>query len=82
MNHSTHRVLYQNKTYPSATHLHEAMKYLENRPDIAERIRITDINEVYPLSASYQKYQRPDWTQVFLSAVRVHLFNFTLFAII
>jgi len=82
MNHSTHRVLYQNKTYPSATHLHEAMKYLENRPDIAERIRITDINEVYPLSASYQKYQRPDWTQVFLSAVRVHLFNFTLLAII
>ncbi|KAF8885768.1 hypothetical protein BD779DRAFT_657778 [Infundibulicybe gibba] len=39
MNHSPHRVLYANKTYPSATHLHEALKYLDHRPDLAERIR-------------------------------------------
>jgi hypothetical protein len=71
MNHSAHRVLYQNQIYPSATHLHEAMKYLDHRPDIAERIRqCPNPADVYPLSAEYQKHQRPDWSQVYLQLVR------------
>ena len=70
MNHSAHRVLYKNQTYPSATHLHEALKYLEHRPDLAENIRnCRDVKEVYPLSARYQQFQRPDWGQVFLQLV-------------
>lgn len=70
MNHSAHRVLYKNQTYPSATHLHEAMKYLEHRPDLAENIRnCRDVKEVYPLSARYQQFQRPDWGRVFLQLV-------------
>lgn len=70
MNHSAHRVLFKNQTYPSATHLHEAMKYLEHRPDLAENIRnCRDVKEVYPLSARYQQFQRSDWVQVFLQLV-------------
>lgn len=70
MNHSPHRVMYQNKTYPTATHLHEAMKYMTNRPDIAEQIRLCkDVKDVYPMSANYQQYQRTDWSQVFLTVV-------------
>jgi predicted NAD-dependent protein-ADP-ribosyltransferase YbiA (DUF1768 family) len=70
MNHSAHRVLYRNQTYPSATHLHEALKYLEHRPDLAENIRnCRDVKEVYPLSAKYQQFQRPDWGELFLGLV-------------
>ena len=71
MNHSAHRVLFRNQTYLSAAHLHEAFKYLEHRPDLAENIRnCRDVKEVYPLSARYQRFQRPDWAQVFLQLVR------------
>lgn len=70
MNHSPHRVIYRNKTYPSATNLHEAMKYLDRHPDLAETIRLCkNIADVYPLSARYQQYQREDWGQVFLKCV-------------
>ncbi|KAF9000293.1 hypothetical protein BDQ17DRAFT_685197 [Cyathus striatus] len=75
LNHSPHRVLYNNKTYPSATHLHEAMKYIENRPEIAEFIRTCpNIHDVYPLSAQYQQYQRADWGQLFMSLMEEVLF--------
>ncbi|CAA7258448.1 unnamed protein product [Cyclocybe aegerita] len=64
MNHSPHRILWQNKIYPSALHLHEALRFLDHRPDIAEMIRNTpEVHDVYPLSMSYQQFQRPDWSQ-------------------
>ncbi|KAJ3511336.1 hypothetical protein NLJ89_g4159 [Agrocybe chaxingu] len=67
MNHSPHRILWQNKIYPSALHLHEALRFLDHRPDIAERIRNTpEVHDVYPLSMSYQQFQRPDWSQKYL----------------
>ncbi|KAF6761890.1 GTP cyclohydrolase II [Ephemerocybe angulata] len=67
MNHSPHRVLYQNKMYPTATHLHEAMKYLPDHPIIAEQIRNTaSVLEVYPLSAQFNQYVREDWSDVFM----------------
>jgi hypothetical protein len=31
MNHSPHRILFQNQIYPTGTHLFEALKYLEHR---------------------------------------------------
>ncbi|KAL4256763.1 NADAR domain-containing protein [Pleurotus pulmonarius] len=74
LNHSPHRVLHQQKIYPSATHLFEAMKYLEGgpgqqpRPDLAERIRLCqNIADVYPLSAEFQSkgWVRSDWGSVF-----------------
>lgn len=73
MNHSPHRVMRQNLTYPTATHLLEAMKYLPHRPDLAERIRACpDIHQVYPLSQSFQQHQRTDWSHVFLQVVRLN----------
>ncbi|KAH7887425.1 hypothetical protein F5I97DRAFT_1806076 [Phlebopus sp. FC_14] len=69
VNHSHHRVLYRNKTYPTALHLLEAMKFTE-RPDLAERIRTcADVNDMYPLSASFQQFVRSDWGQVFLKTM-------------
>ncbi|TFK28953.1 DUF1768-domain-containing protein [Coprinopsis marcescibilis] len=67
MNHSPHRVLYRGEAYPTATHLHEAIKYIDQHPDIAARIRsCEDVMDVYPLSAEFTPYQRADWGAVFL----------------
>ncbi|KIJ69838.1 hypothetical protein HYDPIDRAFT_171815 [Hydnomerulius pinastri MD-312] len=74
VNHSRHRVLYKNKTYPTALHLLEAMKFTE-RPDLQERIRTcSDVNDMYPLSASFQEHVRADWGQVFLKTMEEVLY--------
>ena len=71
VNHSRHRILHRNKTYPSALHLLESMKFVD-KPDIAERIRLAlDPDEVYRLSSQYNEHVRPDWGQIFLKAVRL-----------
>lgn len=70
MNHSPHRVVWDNNTYPTALHLHEALKFIETRPDVAEQIRACERPEdVYPLSATFQKDQRPDWGGIYLRVV-------------
>ncbi|KAF4619526.1 hypothetical protein D9613_004868 [Agrocybe pediades] len=62
LNHSPHRIIYRNQTYPTALHLHEAMKFIDHRPEIAETIRrCLDVHSVYPISAQYQEHQRSDW---------------------
>ncbi|KAG6335895.1 hypothetical protein ID866_3204 [Astraeus odoratus] len=69
VNHSPHRILFRNKTYPSALHLLEAMKFVD-KPDIAERIRLAlDANEVYRLSTQYHEHVRPDWGQMLLKTL-------------
>lgn len=71
LNHSPHRVMYKNKIYPSAMHLHEAMKFLETKPELAETIRTTEnVEDVYPFTARLQVWVRPDWGSVFLEKVR------------
>ena len=80
LNHSRHRILYANKIYPTATHLHEALKYLPHRPDLAERLRNTDaVEDVYRLSEQWEHQYgtegagvRNDWRNVFLSMVSAH----------
>jgi ribA/ribD-fused uncharacterized protein len=67
MNHSPHRIVYEDKIYPTATHLHEALKFLPNFPGMAERIRLTQkATDVYDISSSMAVSQRPDWASVFL----------------
>lgn len=67
MNHSPHRVLYQNTLYPTALHLLEALKFLPHRPDLAERIRaVKEVEDVYPISATMREFVRGDWGQAFL----------------
>jgi len=44
---------------------------MESRPDVAEQIRACERPEdVYPLSAAFQQYQRPDWGNVFLGFMK------------
>jgi len=79
MNHSPHRVMWNGLEYPTALHLHEALKFLGHRPDIAEAIRqCSGIHEVYPLATKYAEFQRRDWGEQFLALV--HLFRFLIWA--
>lgn len=75
MNHSPHRILHQEKIYPTALHLLEALKFVGHRPDLSERIRaVKDVHDVYPLSATMHELVRPDWGQVFLQMVEEVLY--------
>jgi len=70
MNHSPHRVIWGGLPYPTALHLHEALKFMDHRPDLAEKIRTCERPEdVYPLSATFHQFQRRDWGMVFLDLV-------------
>ncbi|KAJ3753236.1 hypothetical protein EV360DRAFT_53806 [Lentinula raphanica] len=65
--HSPHRVFHDSLFYPTATHLHEALKYLPNHPTIASQIRLSpSLSSVYPLSAANTAYVRPDWGEIFV----------------
>jgi len=71
LNHSPFRVRYMNMDYPTALHLIEALKFLPDRPDIAEQIRQCDVVEdVYPLAARHAEDMRPNWSSEFLDVVR------------
>ena len=78
LTHSPHRVLYMGKTYPTALHLHEALKFIDHRPDIAELIRNCPVTEVYPMAAKFQGDVRPDWNSKFIEFVRANVANFTI----
>lgn len=87
LNHAPFRVMYQNITYPSATHLYEALKYIPDstgpapqgwnpRPDLANQICMTrNANEVYALSATFRQHERPDWGLVFLRVMEEVLYT-------
>lgn len=71
LNHSSHRILYRNVTYPSALHLYEAMKFIDYQPHIAEVIRnVPVVHDVYPTAVKFQHLQRPDWGRIYLNKVR------------
>jgi predicted NAD-dependent protein-ADP-ribosyltransferase YbiA (DUF1768 family) len=70
LNHSPHRVMYGNQIYPTAMHLHEAMKFMDHKPELAETIRqCQSVEDVYPLAAKLQVWVRPDWGMVFVDMV-------------
>ncbi|KAJ7924157.1 hypothetical protein B0H13DRAFT_1601952 [Mycena leptocephala] len=74
LNYSPHRVMYQDAEYPSAMHLHEAMKFLPKNPAFAERIRTcADVARVYVLSEELTRQSpnavRSDWASVYLSTM-------------
>ena len=75
LTHSPHRVLFEGKIYPTALHLHEARKFMDRRPDIAEMIRNCPVGEVYPLAAKFQAFVRPDWNSKFIEFVRANVAN-------
>jgi hypothetical protein len=69
---SPHDVLYQNKLYPSAYHLVEALKFLQSHPDLAEQIRLcTSVDDVHKLSSTLEEHVQSDWDQVFMAKASV-----------
>ncbi|KAI0245379.1 hypothetical protein BJV78DRAFT_1139054 [Lactifluus subvellereus] len=65
--HSPHSILFQDVVYPTAMHLFEAHKFLDHRPDLAERIRRCErIEEVTAISAELADFARRDWENISL----------------
>ena len=68
--HSPHSVVYEEDLYPTALHLFEARKFLDHRPDLADRIRQCGrVEEVTAISAELAEFTRRDWGNVALSTV-------------
>lgn len=62
---SPHPVSYQSKSYPTALHLFEAMRYLPDRPHIAEFIRTCHVEDLgFRTTSQYRIWQRQDWDEV------------------
>jgi hypothetical protein len=73
--HSPHSVVYEEELYPTALHLFEAQKFLDHRPDLAERIRQCEhVEDVTAISAELADFTRRDWGNVALTTVSSHLF--------
>ncbi|KAJ7126623.1 hypothetical protein C8R43DRAFT_1028645 [Mycena crocata] len=71
LNYSPHAVMYHDVRYPSAMHLHEAMKYLPHNPGFAERIRsCLDFSTLQhltdELARTYPDAIRADWGTQYL----------------
>ena len=68
--HSPHSVMYEEDLYPTALHLFEARKFLDHRPDLADRIRqCKRVEEATAISAEVAKFTRQDWGNVALRTV-------------
>ena len=67
---SPHSMVYEEELYPTALHLFEARKFLDHRPDLADRIRQCErVEDVTAISAELEDYKRRDWGNVALSTV-------------
>ncbi|KAL4253562.1 hypothetical protein ABKN59_003473 [Abortiporus biennis] len=63
-----HPVHYERKSYPSAYHLFEALKFIETRPDISEKIRTCRSPEdVEGIVSEHRAHVRGDWEQIMLT---------------
>ena len=72
---SPHSVAYQDELYPTVLHLFEARKFVDHRPDLAERIRLCErIEEVTAVSAELAEFMRRDWNNVVLGIVSAGFF--------
>ena len=64
--------MYGGYTYPSAFHLLEALRFLDDNPDVAERIRhCQSVPEVRDTVAEHYNVIRPDWEVVVVKQVCV-----------
>jgi hypothetical protein len=73
---SPHSVAYQDELYPTVLHLFEARKFVDHRPDLAERIRLCErIEEVTAVSMELTEFMRRDWNNVALGIVRTGFFE-------
>ncbi len=67
--------MYQEELYPTALHLFEACKFLDHRPDLADRVRQCEcVEDVTVISAGLRVFTRLDWGTVALFIVSNLLF--------
>lgn len=74
IHYSPHPVNFHRKVYPTAYHLWEAFKFMDHRPDIAERIRTTGsgpdgVQAARRIADEMRDAMRLDWGQVATSMV-------------
>ncbi|KAJ7475443.1 hypothetical protein B0H11DRAFT_2033640 [Mycena galericulata] len=74
-NFSAHPVLYQGKRYPTSEHLFQAFKFMDHRPDIAERIRtISELpRDAFKEARRQSAAMRADWKDVNIAMMDVAL---------
>ena len=73
---SPHSVHWNHKQYPTASHLHEALKFMGHRPDIAEAIRhCPTVDEARGISIANQHLIRDDWENETLKMVSAREFH-------
>ena len=81
---SPHSVVYEEELYPTALHLFknfEARKFLDHRPDLADRIRQCErVEDVTAISTEVAEFTRRDWGNMALSTVSRRLFSTPYFA--
>jgi len=63
---------YDGNKYPSSEHLFQAFKFLDNRPDLALRLRgLYTARQAFEFSRKYYKEERPDWLDVRLEKMEM-----------
>ncbi|KAJ7722005.1 hypothetical protein B0H16DRAFT_1227936, partial [Mycena metata] len=80
INQSPHPIMYNGKVYPTAEHLFQAFKYMDNRPDISERIRTLSNSpiQVFHYGRTQWRHQHPDWDRLRTAKMEiVHWYKFT-----
>ncbi|KAG6373331.1 hypothetical protein JVT61DRAFT_6474 [Boletus reticuloceps] len=72
-NFSPHDVIYKGKRYPTSEHLFQAFKFVDDHPEIAERVRNCGERPMLAFDEAhqYQKLVRSDWRQVNVEKVPV-----------
>ncbi|KIK96582.1 hypothetical protein PAXRUDRAFT_825817 [Paxillus rubicundulus Ve08.2h10] len=65
-NFSPHDIMYKGKRYPTSEHLFQSFKFLDDHPEIAERIRKCGERPMVAFDEAhrYQNWVRTDWRQV------------------
>ncbi|KAG8213140.1 hypothetical protein J3R82DRAFT_11546 [Butyriboletus roseoflavus] len=74
-NFSPHEVIYKGKRYPTSEHLFQALKFLGDHPEIAERVRNCGERPMLAFDEAhrYQKWVRSDWRQVNIQKMEIAL---------
>ncbi|KAK2467714.1 hypothetical protein APHAL10511_000009 [Amanita phalloides] len=67
-------IQYRGKSYPTALHLYEARRYIDEWPESAEAIRTAGVRDVVRTSGRFQteKKGRADWGRVYMDTMDQH----------
>ncbi|KAJ7699659.1 DUF1768-domain-containing protein [Mycena rosella] len=76
-NRAPYTVKYNGKEYPSSQHLYQAFKYMDNRPDIAEKIRTISKSSIKAFKYSMKNiaHQHPDWDRMRIAKMEITLYH-------